>query len=631
MSQTLLESIAAPAAVRELTDEQLPALAEEIRAELLRVVSEHGGHLASNLGVVELTIALLHVFDPGDDQIVWDTGHQAYVYKMLTGRREWLHQLRDDEGCCGFLHRDESEYDVFGAGHAGTAVSAALGLAAARDRCGRSNRVLAVVGDGALGTGVSLEGINSIIETTGDFIVVLNDNKMSIAPNVGAISRYLNSIISGEPYNRFKRFARDLVCRIPRIGPKLRRLIQRIEEATKSMLVPGVLFEELGLRYIGPLDGHDLSQLVDTFRSVRRLKQPLVVHVLTEKGRGYPYAVKAPEVFHGLSPFDVETGKPKKQSSATSSHPTFSGCLGQVLSEQLAADERVVAITAGMCHGTGLQAIREAFAPRFFDVGIAEEHAVVFAAGLAAAGQRPVVAIYATFMQRALDYVFHDVCLQNLPVVFCLDRAGVVADGPTHHGIHDLAFWRSVPNVCVLQPADAGEMEEMLRMLLARSGPAVVRYPKAVASPLPVASRAPVAWGKAELLREGADVVIWALGREALRALEVARELAGHGVAAAVVNARFFLPFDEELLLSHARDGLPIVTLEDHCMTGGFASLVKEVLSGEGGVRLLCRGWPNSVIPWGTQVGIRRRLGLDTASLAADILAFVNSGRESCG
>jgi len=620
----LLSSIRSGTDVRKLSAEQLPELAAEIRAELLDVVSTHGGHLASNLGVVELTIALVHSFDLDTDSVVWDTGHQGYVYKLLTGRRELFRRLREHAGCCGFLHRAESPYDTFGAGHAGTAISAALGFAAARDRSGGDGRVVAVVGDGAMGTGVALEGLNSIIETTGDFILVINDNRMSISPNVGALSRYLNSIISGEPYNRFKRVLRNLVCRIPKIGVRLRRLIQRLEEATKSVLVPGVLFEELGLRYIGPLDGHDLPQLVETFESARRLKQPLVLHVLTEKGHGYPHAEQAPEMFHSLSAFDVESGQPMSGSGSGDCGGTFSSALGDILLGLLQQREDVVAITAGMCRGTGLKSIREAFPARLFDVGIAEEHAVVFAAGLAAAGLRPVVALYATFMQRAVDYVFHDVCLQNLPVVFCLDRAGVVADGPTHHGIHDLAFWRSLPNLSVLQPADRWEFEAMLRLLLERSAPGVLRYPKGDSSELTTTERSPIEWGKAEVLRRGTDVAIWALGRESARAEAVAEQLADNGIDATVVNARFFMPFDRELLLEHARV-MPVVTLEDHCVEGGFGSLVNEVLAPIDGPRILCRGWPRDVIPWGTESEIRAQFGLDVDTLVSDVRQFLGT------
>ena len=623
----LLDTINTPKDLESLCDEELPQLAEEIRGELLDIISTCGGHLASNLGVVELTIALLRVFDVPRDRIVWDTGHQGYVYKLLTGRRELLKKLRRDDGCCGFLSRDESEYDVFGAGHAGTALSAALGIAAVRDRRGDSNRVLAVVGDGALGTGVSLEGLNSIIETTDDFILVINDNKMSIAPNVGALSRYLTQIISDERYNQVKTYLADLVDRIPRIGARIKKGIARLEEATKSMLVPGVIFEELGLRYIGPLDGHNLPELVETFESVARLEgRPLVVHVISEKGRGYPYAERAPEIYHGLSPFDVESGKPLAKSEPKADEPavpTFSAAFGTAVIEQLEKNSDVVAITAGMCHGTGMRPVREQFPDRFFDVGIAEEHAVVLAAGMASEGAQPVVAIYASFMQRAMDYVLHDVCLQNLPVVFCLDRAGVVDDGPTHHGIHDLTFWRTLPNMAVLQPADAWEQCEMLERLLARKEPGMLRYPKGNAGPLPVEQRAEVVWGRAEVLREGDAGAIWAVGRESETALAAAAALSEKGLELTVVNARFVLPFDEALLTAHMDSGLPVITLENHCIDGGFATTVIQHAFACGHNRVLSLGWPSEIIPFGTEQGIRQKYRLTAAQVAEDIATFL--------
>jgi len=620
----LLDTIRQPADLRNLEVNRLPALAEEIRRELLRVVSVNGGHLASNLGAVELTIALLRSFDISQDRIVWDTGHQAYTYKLLTGRRELFERLRQDDGCSGFPCREESPYDAFGTGHAGTAISAALGLAAARDRAGRDSRIVAVVGDGALGTGVSLEGLNSIIETTRDFTLVLNDNRMAIAPNVGAISRYLNRIIAGERYNRYKPALRDMLCRIPKIGPGLRRAIHRLEEATKSVLVPGVLFEELGLRYIGPLDGHDLHQLIETLESVRRLRQPIVVHVLTEKGHGYPHAEKQPEIFHGLGSFDVGSGEQRRNQPDERTELSFSKAFGQALCDRLKADPNVVVITAGMCHGTGLRIVREKFPDRLHDVGIAEEHAVVLAAGMAAAGLRPVLAVYATFMQRAFDYVFHDVCLQNLPVVFCLDRAGIVSDGPTHHGIHDLGFWRTMPNLTVVQPADGPELQSMLGLLLGHDTPGIIRYPRGNAAPLPVTQRAELKFGRAEVLRDGKDLAIWGLGREAAMALSVADDLAAqHNLQATVVNPRFVLPFDAELLQRQLRDGLPVVVLENHCVEGGFASLVKEVAAGHGPTRVLSLGWPRQVIPWGSEDGLRHKFGLDREQLVSTAVEFV--------
>ncbi len=621
----LLDGIRTPADLRRLPESDLPKLARELRAEIIDSVARNGGHLAPSLGAVELTIALHRAFDLPSDTIVWDTGHQAYVHKLLTGRREAFQRLRQTDGCCGFLHRQESAYDSFGAGHAGTAVSAALGFAAARDRLGEDRRVVAVVGDGALGCGLTLEGINNIIETTKDFILVLNDNKMSIAQNVGAVSRHLNRVISAESYNVFKENVSRFVTRIPWIGPPLRRAIRRVKEMTKGVLVHGTLFEELGLRYIGPVDGHDLPELLRTFANVRRLRQPIIVHVLTRKGQGYPHAEAAPELYHGLGPFDPGTGA---LCGGRAGEPSFSASLGEALCDEVERNQQVTAITAGMCSGTGLRPLREKFPGHLRDVGISEEHAAVFAAGLAAAGYRPVVAIYASFMQRAMDCVFHDVCLQNLPVVFCLDRAGYVEDGPTHSGIHDLGFWRTLPNLAVLQPSDDAELRGMLALLLRHNGPGMLRYPKGSSAPLPVPARAPLAWGRAEVLREGADVAIWALGRETLTALEAAGRLADRGIRATVVNPRFLQPFDEELFLKYAA-AMPVVTLENHVLRGGLADVAAGLMARLPGHHgLLTRGWPaDTILPWGPEAGVRQRFRLDAPTLADDVAAFVQQPR----
>ncbi len=630
MSALILDSINAPGDVRAVPVDSLPQLAAEIRAELLRIVSRQGGHLASNLGITELTLALVRSFDLDQDAIVWDTGHSSYAFKLLTGRRELMRRLREDGGCCGFLHRDESPYDAFGAGHAGTAISAALGIAAARDRTAEPGRVVAVVGDGALGCGSSLEGLNSVIETTKNFILVVNDNRMSIAPNVGGLSRYLSRLIPDARYNRFRTAVSSSISRIPRIGPRLRRLIRRIEEAAKSVVVPGAVFEELGLRYIGPLDGHDVVSLCETLAAVRRMGEPVVVHVLTEKGRGYKHAEQAPEAFHGVGRFEIESGLATKTPPAAPLPASFSATLGDSLYALAGADQRLVAITAGMCHATGLSLCRERLPRQFFDVGIAEEHAVIFAAGMATRGLRPVVVIYASFMHRAVDYVFHDVCLQRLPVVLCLDRAGIVPDGPTHHGIHDLSFWSTIPHLCVLQPADGVELDAMLRLCLERQDPAVIRYPKAAAAELQASvPRAPLAWGRAAVLREGTDVVLWGVGREAVTALQVADQLRQDGIDAGVVNPRFAIPLDRELLQQQVRAGLPVVTIEDHVSPGGFGTLAREALAGVEPLRLLCRGWPREVLPWGTEAAIRRTYRMDVPSLREDVRAFVRGTTAS--
>ncbi len=610
-----LADLQSPDDFRALPPERLPALAEEIRSTLVSTVSKHGGHLASNLGMVELTMALHRVFDLRKDVIVFDTGHQSYVHKLLTGRYEAFQNLRQADGCTGFPNRSESPYDHFGTGHSGTAVSAALGFAAARDRTGSGGKVVAVLGDGALGCGSSLEAINNIAVTTRDFILILNDNKMSIAPNVGALSRCLSRVISAHSYNRFKVFCAGAVQRIPLIGPRIRSWISRLETATKHLLLPAAFFEELGLRYIGPIDGHDLPRLTETLHRVRHLHGPRLVHVLTVKGKGCPFAEKNPSCFHGTAPFDPKTGALLKPATA----PTFASTLGQTLQALHQQNSRIVAITAGMPDGTGLCDFARAFPNAFYDVGIAEAHAAAFAAGLAAAGQRPVLAIYASFMQRAMDYVFHDACLQKLPVVFCLDRAGAVADGPTHHGIHDLAFWRTLPNLAVLQPADQADLQDMLALALRRTHPVVLRYPAGSAAPV-TATHQKLEWGRAEILEEGtAPLALWAVGRETVTARQAARILREEGLAITVVNTRFVLPFDVGLMRRQLDGGMTVVTLEDHCLEGGFGSMVRDGLADLPDARIVKLGWPRTVLPSGPLPFLRARFSLTAESVADTI------------
>ncbi|HBC85844.1 MAG TPA: 1-deoxy-D-xylulose-5-phosphate synthase [Lentisphaeria bacterium] len=616
METKILDKIGSPADLRILTFEAKEQLAGEIRDELIDVISKNGGHLAPNLGVVELTIALHCAFKMPEDKIVWDIGHQAYVHKILTGRREFFKTLRMDEGCLGFLSRDESEYDVFGAGHAGTAISAALGMAAARDRKNGKEKIVAVVGDGSLNCGVSFEALNHVAETTKDFIIILNDNKMSISKNVGGMSRYLNRIITGRGYNKFKNAARTFVEKIPRVGSTITGMIGKFEEATKSILVPGVLFEELGFRYVGPIDGHNIEEMTRTFEGVREFEKPVIVHVITEKGRGYKLAEDAPEKFHGLASFDPETGEAINGSSM----PSFSTVFGNAVSELAEKQKNVVAITAGMCTGTGLLEFSKKYPDKFFDVGIAEEHAIVFAAGMATQGFVPVVAIYSTFLQRALDYVLHDVCLQKLPVIICEDRSGIVEDGATHHGIHDLSFLRNMPNISILCPADGCELRNMLFTAYERKEPVVIRYPRGSAVRKPGTEPVElIPWGKSFVLKEGKDIAIWASGRELSTAIEVAEILAKSGKTATVVNARFMKPFDNDLLLQHAAK-MPVATIEDCQIQGGLGSIVDETLIKAGHKGVFHFGWGNDVIPHGTIAGIRKKSGFTAEAIAAEIL-----------
>lgn len=613
-NKNILENIKSPADLKILTDDERSQLADEIRKELIEVISEKGGHLAPNMGVVELTIALHTVFNAPEDKLIWDVGHQAYVHKLLTGRKEEFKTLRQDDGCLGFLSREESKYDVFGAGHAGTAISAALGLAVARDANGGKEKVVAVVGDGSLNCGISLEGLNNIAEATKDMIIVLNDNKMSISPNVGAMAHYLNRIISGRGYNRFKAAVRKMVRAIPKIGDELTHKIARLEEAAKSMFVRGVIFEELGIRYIGPVNGHDIEELIRTFEVMKEFSRPVVVHVITEKGRGYGHAEVAPEKFHGLSSFDPDTG----ESMASSQIPTFSKGFGDAICALAEKDPKVVAITAAMRSGTGLNEFSKKFPDRFFDVGIAEEHAVVFAAGLAVGGIKPVVAVYSTFLQRALDYVMHDICLQNLPVIICTDRSGIVDDGPTHHGIHDVGFLKNMPNLSILSPKDECELHNMLFAAHKRETPVIIRYPRGEGSGRKVKA-ADIPWGKAEVVKNGDDLAIWAVGKETETALSVAEILTQKKIKATVVNTRFIKPLDDKLLLQQA-EKMPIFTIEDCQIQGGIGSFVDSVLINKKHQTILHFGWTDEIVPHGTIKGIRKKLDMTPSAIADKIL-----------
>jgi len=611
----LLDKIQSPDDLKKLSVDQLPDLAEEIRKVLIDTVAETGGHLASNLGVVELTIALHYVFNAPKDKMVWDVGHQGYVHKLLTGRKDLFKTLRNYDGCLGFLSREESEYDTFGAGHAGTAISAALGMIVAAERKGSDENVIAIVGDGSLNCGISLEGLNNISSNTRRLIIILNDNKMSISENVGAIPSSLNRIISGRGYNRFKNMAKMMVRKIPGHND-ISKIIQRIEENIKSIFLPGVFFEELGMRYIGPLDGHDLPRLIRALDGLSEPARPLLVHVITEKGRGYKLAEAAPEKFHGLPAFDPKTGESNGKSGLT-----FSKAFGDTMIEIAEQKEELAVITAAMTQGTGLTEFSEKFPNKFYDVGIAEEHAVVFASGLAVAGLRPVVALYATFMQRALDCVFHDVCLQNLPVIFCLDRAGVVEDGPTHHGIHELGFFRGLPNMTIMAPKDENELREMIFTAYELNSPVVIRYPRGSSRQIKSLSKAPptsLIPGKSELVRKGKDGVIWAMGPEVFTAQDIAKKLSSEGIELAVVNVRYIRPFDAELLTKQASK-MPIFTLEDCQIIGGLASEVDETLINTNHKGVKHFGWKSEIIPHGTINKIRKNHGLNQDQIIQEI------------
>jgi 1-deoxy-D-xylulose-5-phosphate synthase len=613
----LLEKIESPADLRALPEEMLPELAEELRGFLLASVSLSGGHLASGLGAVELTIALHYVYDTPRDQLVWDVGHQCYPHKVLTGRRDRFHTLRTYGGISGFLRREESEYDSFNAGHASTSISAALGMAVARDLRGEDFHVVAVIGDGGLTGGMAMEGLNQAGYLGRRLMIILNDNEMSISPNVGALQGYLARIMRGQPYRRLKDDVEHLLKAIPALGEPMLKFAKQAEHMAKQLLVPGLLFEELGFKYVGPINGHSLPQLVATLREHRDEPHPVLVHVVTRKGKGWDPAENDPVFWHGATPFSVETGEVAIRKPGP---PSYTKVFADTLIELAKRDERVVAITAAMPEGTGLDAFAKALPERFFDVGICEQHAVTFAAGLATRGLRPVAAIYSTFLQRAYDQIFHDVCLMRLPVVFALDRGGLVgADGPTHHGVFDLSYLRIFPELVVMAPKDEGELRDMLATGLALDRPSALRYPRGngIGKPLDAPPQ-PLPVGRAEVLREGPDGVIWAIGTVANDALAAAERLAGAGGPdLTVVNARFVKPLDVELLARQVRPDSAVMTVEENALAGGFGAAVMEEVEklGVTGVRFERLGVPDEFQPHGSQEILRARLDLDVEGI----------------
>ncbi len=623
----LLDAIEGPADLRSLTPEQLPQLAAEIRAELLHTVPRTGGHLASNLGTVELTIALHRVFDSPTDKLVWDVGHQAYPHKLLTGRARQFHTLRQQHGLAGFLSRDESPHDHFGAGHAGTSISAALGMAVARDLAGERHHVVAIIGDGGLTAGMALEALNHVGHSGTRLIVVLNDNQMSIAPNVGALARMFNRLRPS--YHWAKEEAEHVVSRLP-LGRRAWEVARRLKRSVKGALLPTLLWEGLGFTYIGPVDGHDEPELESVLRWVRDNHEgPTLVHVLTVKGKGYQPAEDDPVKLHGVSP----------PTSGPAPAPTYTQVFSQTLGRIMEADPRVVAITAAMPDGTGLTPLMRRFPERVFDVGICEQHAVTFAAGLATQGLVPVAAIYSTFLQRAYDQIIHDVCVQNLPVVFALDRGGIVGDdGKTHQGLFDLAYLRILPNMVVMAPRDENELQRLLHTAIAHAaagrGPIALRYPRGNGVGVPLEpDPQPVPLGRGELLRDGRDLGILALGSTVVPALEAAERLAARGISCAVVDARFVKPLDEALLLEVADRVEALVTVEEHVLTGGFGSAVLELLMARGRrlpIELIAV--PDEFVEHGKQADLRATLCLDGPGIARRALgAFPHLGALPTG
>lgn len=615
----LLETINSPEDLKKLSIPQLIELAAEIRPFITNVISGTGGHLASNLGAVELTLALYYIFDAPHDKIIWDVGHQCYTCKLITGRRDSFRTIRQDAGLSGFPCKAESPYDVFDTGHASNSISVATGLAESKSKTGSTSKIISVIGDGSLTGGMAFEALNHAGHLRSDLIVVLNDNEMSISKNVGGLATHLNRIMTGEFMSSIREELKTRMKNMPTIYKTARYL----EEAVKGIFGPGMIFEELGFTYVGPVDGHNIEHLCETFRNVSRLKGPLLVHVITRKGKGYTYAEDDPERFHGISTFELTTGN-----SLSKGKKTYTDVFGETIIEMAKMDDRIVAITAAMGLGTGLDKFSDMFPDRFYDIGIAEQHGVTFSAALALGGLKPFVAIYSTFLQRAYDQIILDVCLQNLPVVFAVDRSGLVGqDGPTHHGVYDLSYFRHIPNMIVMTPRDENELRNMLYSAYRYNRPCAIRYPRGEALGVPLdADFKMIEFGTWEVLREGEDIAIIACGNMVSIASEAASALEQKGIKAGVVNGRFIKPIDEKLLLDVASRTHRIITLEENVVIGGFGSGVSEAL---------CRarvympfqslGIPDQFITHGKQDTLRKSLGLDRDSIVRTITEWLKS------
>ena len=624
ITKNILETINSPADVKALSLEQLKQLAEEIRQLLISVISKTGGHLAPNLGVVELTLALHRVFTTPKDKIVFDVGHQSYIHKIITGRRKQFSTLRQYGGLSGFPKRSESEHDAFGTGHSSTSISAALGMAVARDLQGENYNVIAVIGDGSMTGGMAFEALNNAGTLHKKMIVVLNDNEMSISKNVGAMSEYLYQLRTGETYNKIKHDIEGWLKNME-FGTDVLKAIRRLKGSVKYLMVPTSIFEELGFTYLGPIDGHDLQGLTEVLQAAKKIDGPVLVHVLTKKGKGYKPAEESPNKFHGTGPFDIATGKKIANPNAPI---TYTEVFGRTLTELANTDKDIIGITAAMPDGTGMSTFAKAHPERCFDVGIAEQHAVTSAAGAAAVGLKPVAAIYSTFLQRAYDSVLHDICMQRLHVTLCLDRAGLVGDdGYTHHGVFDYAYLRSMPEMTIMAPKDENELRHMLKTAVDYDGPVSVRYPRGSGVGVEISEpmhSLPI--GKAEVLREGKDVCLWAIGSMVQSALQAADKLAEQGISAGVVNMRFAKPLDEELLLEHAAQYGKIVTLEEGVLQGGVGSAVLETLNAAKMLQkcqVLTLGIPDEFVLHGDKKLLFKDLGLDVETIADKIAALV--------
>lgn len=620
----LLDKINSPADVKKLSDEQLKQLAAEIRQLLIEVISHTGGHLAPNLGVVELTLALHKVFNTPQDKLVFDVGHQAYIHKIITGRREQFPTLRQYGGLSGFPKRSESEHDAFGTGHSSTSISAALGMAVARDLQGEDYNVVAIIGDGSMTGGMAFEALNNAGTLHKKMVVVLNDNEMSISKNVGAMSDYLYHLRTGETYNKIKNDIEGWLKNME-FGTDVLKAIRRLKGSVKYLMVPTSIFEELGFTYLGPVDGHDIHGLIEVLQAAKKIDGPVMVHVLTKKGKGYKPAEESPNKFHGTGPFEIATGKKITNPAAPIS---YTEVFGKTITELADSDKKIVGLTAAMPDGTGLNIFAQAHPDRFFDVGIAEQHAVTAAAGMAAAGMKPVTAIYSTFMQRAYDSILHDICMQKLHVTMCLDRAGLVGDdGYTHHGVFDYAYLRSIPNMTIMAPKDENELRHMLKTALSFNGPISVRYPRGSGVGVDITEpmqELPI--GKAEVLREGKELCFWAIGSMVQSAVQAADKLKEQGIDAGVVNMRFAKPLDKDLLIEHAKRYGKIVTLEEGVLAGGVGSEVLEILDDAGLLQqcaVLRLGIPDEFVTHGDKKLLFRDLGLDTDAIVQKAAEFV--------
>jgi 1-deoxy-D-xylulose-5-phosphate synthase len=627
----VLDQIEFPIDVKKLDLEELGKLCGEIREEIISTVLKNGGHLASNLGVVELTVALHHVFELPHDKVIWDVGHQSYAHKILTGRRDRFHTLRQYEGISGFPKRDESPYDAFDSGHSGTSISSALGMAEARRQRGEEGKVIAVIGDGSMTAGVAFEGLNQTGHVDQDLIVILNDNEMSISPNVGALSSYLNRLMTGQFVNRFREDIKAFLDTLPGIGKSVLRFAKQAEESLKGLLIPGLLFEELGLKYIGPIDGHRLDYLIETFQNIKKLRGPILVHVITKKGKGYPPAEMNPARFHSVSPFVVETGEPRKDQ--IKNPPTYTEVFGDTLCQLAKENRRLIAITAAMQSGTGLEQFSKEFPDRFYDIGIAEQHAVTFAAGLALEGMKPVVAIYSTFLQRAYDQVLQDVCLQNLPVVFALDRGGIVGeDGPTHHGLFDFSYLRHIPNLVIMVPKDEDEFQHMIKTAVECPLPVAFRYPRGKGEGVKRSDiLKSIDIGKGEVLRKGDDVLILAIGSTVYPSLRAAERLVQVGINPAVINSRFLKPLDGDLLCDWAKRIGKVLTVEENVLLGGFGSAVLELFQERGlfSIRVKRLGIPDLFVEHGPQPLLRAKYGIDENGILGAVQEMVGEEKSS--